>query len=55
MESNCEQRPTTGKAYSPPGPSLERPAAEVHDLQIWEITSAQPALSAHVLVDAGQD
>jgi cobalt-zinc-cadmium efflux system protein len=29
--------------------------AEVHDLHIWEITSAQPALSAQVLVDAGQD
>jgi hypothetical protein len=25
--------------------------AEVHDLHIWEITSGQPALSAHMLVD----
>ena len=34
----------------------DRPhVAEVHDLHIWEITSGQPALSAHVLVDAGQD
>ncbi|TCO59891.1 cation diffusion facilitator family transporter [Actinocrispum wychmicini] len=29
--------------------------AEVHDLHIWEITSGQPALSAHVLVDPGED
>ncbi|MBO0875177.1 MAG: cation transporter [Pseudonocardia sp.] len=29
--------------------------AEVHDLHIWEITSGQPALSAHVLVHPGQD
>jgi cobalt-zinc-cadmium efflux system protein len=29
--------------------------AEVHDLHIWEITSGQPALSAHVLVAPGQD
>jgi cobalt-zinc-cadmium efflux system protein len=29
--------------------------AEVHDLHVWEITSGQPALSAHVLVEPGQD
>lgn len=29
--------------------------AEVHDLHVWEITSGQPALSAHVLVDAERD
>ncbi|MFC4945210.1 cation diffusion facilitator family transporter [Pseudonocardia sp. GCM10023141] len=29
--------------------------AEVHDLHIWEITSGQPALSAHVLVHPGAD
>ncbi|MGH3624780.1 MAG: cation diffusion facilitator family transporter [Sciscionella sp.] len=29
--------------------------SEVHDLHIWEITSGQPALSAHVLVDPDQD
>ena len=29
--------------------------AEVHDLHVWEITSGQPALSAHVLVAPGQD
>lgn len=29
--------------------------AEVHDLHIWEITSHQPALSAHVLVEPGED
>jgi cobalt-zinc-cadmium efflux system protein len=28
---------------------------EVHDLHIWEITSGQPAASAHVLVAGGQD
>ncbi|HJT03439.1 MAG TPA: cation diffusion facilitator family transporter [Pseudonocardiaceae bacterium] len=28
---------------------------EVHDLHIWQITSGQPALSAHVLVDPGCD
>ena len=28
---------------------------EVHDLHIWQITSGQPALSAHVLVDPGRD
>jgi cobalt-zinc-cadmium efflux system protein len=29
--------------------------AEVHDLHVWTITSGFPALSAHVLVDAGRD
>ncbi|MEV0091028.1 cation diffusion facilitator family transporter [Streptomyces sp. NPDC050738] len=29
--------------------------AEVHDLHVWAITSGQPALSAHVLVDPGGD
>jgi cobalt-zinc-cadmium efflux system protein len=28
---------------------------EVHDLHIWEITSGQPAASAHVLVTPGAD
>ncbi|MFI7585591.1 cation diffusion facilitator family transporter [Spongisporangium articulatum] len=28
---------------------------EVHDLHVWEITSGQPALSAHVLVEPGAD
>jgi cobalt-zinc-cadmium efflux system protein len=28
---------------------------EVHDLHVWEVTSGFPALSAHVLVQAGQD
>lgn len=28
---------------------------EVHDLHIWEVTSGFPALSAHVLVPAGED
>ncbi|TWS26247.1 cation transporter [Tsukamurella sputi] len=28
---------------------------EVHDLHVWEITSGQAALSAHVLVDPGAD
>ena len=29
--------------------------AEVHDLHIWEVTSGFPAVSAHVVVDAGHD
>jgi cobalt-zinc-cadmium efflux system protein len=29
--------------------------AEVHDLHVWQITSGQPALSAHVLVAEGLD
>jgi cobalt-zinc-cadmium efflux system protein len=29
--------------------------AEVHDLHIWEVTSGFPAISAHVVVDAGHD
>jgi cobalt-zinc-cadmium efflux system protein len=29
--------------------------SEVHDLHIWEITSGQPAASAHVLVSRGRD
>ncbi|MFB9445001.1 cation transporter [Dactylosporangium vinaceum] len=28
---------------------------EVHDLHVWEITSGEPALSAHVLVAEGRD
>jgi len=28
---------------------------EVHDLHVWEVTSGFPALSAHVIVAAGQD
>jgi cobalt-zinc-cadmium efflux system protein len=28
---------------------------EVHDLHVWEVSSGFPALSAHVLVDAGAD
>ncbi|MFI9076209.1 cation diffusion facilitator family transporter [Streptomyces sioyaensis] len=28
---------------------------EVHDLHIWQITSGQPALSAHILVEPGGD
>ncbi|NGO43733.1 cation diffusion facilitator family transporter [Streptomyces ureilyticus] len=28
---------------------------EVHDLHVWTITSGQPALSAHILVDPGAD
>jgi cobalt-zinc-cadmium efflux system protein len=29
--------------------------AEVHDLHIWEVTSGFSAISAHVIVEAGQD
>lgn len=28
---------------------------EVHDLHVWQITSGQPALPAHVLVHSGRD
>ena len=28
---------------------------EVHDLHVWEVTSGFPALSAHVVVKAGDD
>jgi cobalt-zinc-cadmium efflux system protein len=28
---------------------------EVHDLHVWEVTSGFPALSAHVVVRAGED
>ena len=28
---------------------------EVHDLHVWEVTSGFPALSAHVIVRAGDD
>jgi cobalt-zinc-cadmium efflux system protein len=28
---------------------------EVHDLHVWEVTSGFPALSAHVVVQAGDD
>jgi cobalt-zinc-cadmium efflux system protein len=28
---------------------------EVHDLHVWEVTSGFPALSAHVVVEAGED
>jgi hypothetical protein len=28
---------------------------EVHDLHVWQVTSGQTALSAHVLVDPGSD
>jgi cobalt-zinc-cadmium efflux system protein len=28
---------------------------EIHDLHVWEITSGQPALSAHILVAPGGD
>lgn len=35
--------------------ALQEGVSEVHDLHIWTITSGFPALSAHVLVDAGHD
>jgi len=28
---------------------------EVHDLPVWEVTSGLPALSAHVVIRAGDD
>jgi cobalt-zinc-cadmium efflux system protein len=33
----------------------DRHVVEVHDLHVWQITSGQPALSAHVLVEPGED
>lgn len=38
-----------------PGMASRDGVVEVHDLHIWEITSGQPALSAHVLVEPGRD
>ena len=35
--------------------AAEPGVVEVHDLHIWEVTSGFPALSAHVLVQAGVD
>jgi cobalt-zinc-cadmium efflux system protein len=32
-----------------------RSVVEVHDLHVWEITSGQPALSAHILVEPAGD
>lgn len=35
--------------------ALQPGVTEVHDLHVWEVTSGFPALSAHVVVDAGED
>jgi cobalt-zinc-cadmium efflux system protein len=35
--------------------AAERGVVEVHDLHVWEVTSGFPALSAHVVVQAGAD
>jgi cobalt-zinc-cadmium efflux system protein len=35
--------------------AAQRGVVEVHDLHIWEVTSGFPALSAHVVVHAGDD
>ncbi len=35
--------------------AAQRGVVEVHDLHIWEVTSGFPALSAHVIVRAGED
>ncbi len=35
--------------------AAEPGVVEVHDLHVWEVTSGFPALSAHVLVRAGED
>jgi cobalt-zinc-cadmium efflux system protein len=35
--------------------AAEPGVTEVHDLHVWEVTSGFPALSAHVLVGAGED
>jgi cobalt-zinc-cadmium efflux system protein len=58
---------TTGRIFLEAAPANTDPDAigdqlaaqpgviEVHDLHIWEITSGQPAASAHVLVQPGHD
>ena len=43
--------PTRSAARSPRSPGV----VEVHDLHVWEVTSGFPALSAHVVVRAGDD
>ncbi|MEV1053317.1 cation diffusion facilitator family transporter [Streptomyces sp. NPDC049887] len=35
--------------------AAQRGVREIHDLHIWQITSQEPALSAHVLVEPGGD
>jgi cobalt-zinc-cadmium efflux system protein len=35
--------------------AAQRGVVEVHDLHVWEVTSGFPALSAHVVVRAGDD
>jgi cobalt-zinc-cadmium efflux system protein len=35
--------------------AAQQGVAEVHDLHIWEVTSGFPAISAHIVVDAGHD
>ncbi len=35
--------------------AAQQGVVEVHDLHVWEVTSGFPALSAHVLVGAGED
>jgi cobalt-zinc-cadmium efflux system protein len=35
--------------------AAERGVVEVHDLHVWEVTSGFPALSAHLMVPAGDD
>jgi cobalt-zinc-cadmium efflux system protein len=35
--------------------AAQRGVVEVHDLHVWEVTSGFPALSAHVVVRAGED
>ena len=36
-------------------PRASTAVTDVHELHVWEVTSGFPALSAHVLVDAGAD
>src|SRR2546430_10922559 len=61
------RRPIRGPTRTTPPPAGLDPDAigdrllaqphvvEVHDLHVWTITSHQPALSAHVLVQPGVD
>jgi cobalt-zinc-cadmium efflux system protein len=45
----------TGSGRDRPRMADHQGVREVHDLHVWEVTSGFPALSEHVLVDAGCD
>ncbi|HTJ35440.1 MAG TPA: cation diffusion facilitator family transporter [Dactylosporangium sp.] len=67
IKAGLELVRASGRIFLEAAPSGIEPAAlgtrlaglpdvvEVHDLHVWEITSGQPAMSAHVLVAEGRD